>query len=139
MSDCLFCKIISGEIPSQKIYEDRSVLAFLDMNPCNPGHALVVPKRHCEKLLDASGEDLRSIISVIPRIAAAILKAFNYKAFNLGVNNGAIAGQVIPHLHFHIVPRKEGDGYELFRGVRAEPVALEDAAERIKTVLAKEN
>lgn len=135
MEDCLFCKIIKGEIPAQRIYEDENVFAFLDINPCNPGHTLVVPKEHCENLLDASGEDLRSVISVIQKIAAAIMKAFDYKAFNLGVNNGAIAGQVVQHLHFHLVPRREGDGYELFHGGKAEPEELERAAEKITAML----
>lgn len=135
--DCLFCKIIKGEIPAQIVYEDKSVMAFLDIFPSNPGHVLVVPKKHCENLLDASGEDLRSVISVIPKIAAAVLKGLDYKAFNLGVNNGKVAGQVIPHLHVHIVPRREGDGHELFRGVKVETAELEDVAKRIRGALEK--
>jgi len=134
---CLFCKIINGEVPAQVVYEDRAVLAFLDIFPSNPGHVLVVPKKHCEPWLDASGEDLRSLISVLPKIAGAVLKALDYEAFNLAVNNGKIAGQVIPHLHFHIVPRRGGDGHELFRGVKAEENELKDFAGKIKKQMMK--
>lgn len=130
--DCLFCKIINGEVPAQIVYEDKSVLAFLDIFPSNPGHVLVVPKKHSENLLDASGEDLRSIISVAPKIAAAVLKGLDYPAFNLAVNNGKFAGQVIPHLHFHIIPRREGDGHELFRGVKAEMAELQEIQEKLR-------
>lgn len=130
--DCLFCKIINGAVPAQIVYEDKSVLAFLDIFPSNPGHVLVVPKKHSENLLDASGEDLRSLISVIPKIATAVLKGLDYSAFNLAVNNGKVAGQVIPHLHFHIVPRREGDGHELFRGVKAEVEQLEEIKDKLR-------
>ncbi|HLD35058.1 MAG TPA: HIT family protein [Patescibacteria group bacterium] len=130
--DCLFCKIINGEVPAQVVYEDKSVLAFLDLFPSNPGHVLVVPKKHCENLLDASGEDLRSLISVIPKIAAAALKSVDCEGFNLAVNNGKVAGQVIPHLHFHIVPRIEGDGHELFHGTKAKVEDLEEIKEKLR-------
>jgi len=130
--DCLFCKIINGAVPAQIVYEDKSVLAFLDIFPSNPGHVLVVPKKHCENLLDASGEDLRSLISVIPKIATAALKSVECERFNLAVNNGSVAGQVIPHLHFHIVPRREGDGHELFKGVKAEVEELQEIKEKLR-------
>ena len=130
--DCLFCKIINGAVPAQIVYEDKSVLAFLDIFPSNPGHVLVVPKKHCENLLDASGEDLRSLISVIPKIATAALKSVECEGFNLAVNNGSVAGQVIPHLHFHIVPRREGDGHELFKGVKAEVEELQEIKEKLR-------
>ena len=133
--DCLFCKIIRGAVPAQVVYEDKSVLAFLDLFPSNPGHVLVVPKKHSENLLDASGEDLRSLISVIPKIAAAVLKSVECDGFNLAVNNGKVAGQVVPHLHFHIVPRREGDGHELFHGTKADPEGLEEVAKKIKIAL----
>lgn len=116
MADCLFCKIINKEIPSEIIYEDEAVVAFLDIQQVNPGHVLVVPKKHCQNLLDVDLEILKKIIVVIPKIAQAILSGLGYEAFNLGVNNGKIAGQIIPHLHFHIMPRKEGDNHHLFMG-----------------------
>ena len=101
--ECIFCKIAKGEVPSHKIYENEDFLAFLDINPVNPGHTLVVPKKHCENMLDASEADLCSLISVIPKIARAIMASGQYEAFNVAMNNGAIAGQVIKHLHFHII------------------------------------
>ncbi|MBU1132471.1 HIT family protein [Patescibacteria group bacterium] len=130
--DCLFCKIINREVPAEIIYEDESIICFLDINPSNPGHALVVPKVHCENLLDASGETLRSLISIVPKISRAIMSGLNYDAFNFSVNNGAAAGQIISHLHFHIVPRREGDGHKLFGGKPYEPGEIEQVAEKIK-------
>ncbi|MFH0779418.1 MAG: HIT family protein [Parcubacteria group bacterium] len=128
MTDCLFCKIIAGEIPSEKVYEDEDVFAFLDIKPVNLGHALVVPKKHCANLLDVDPETLKKTIAAIPKIAKAVMSAFDYQAFNLGVNNGALAGQLVAHLHFHIIPRKEGDGHLLFPG---KPYA---SAEEMKNV-----
>lgn len=131
MEDCLFCKIISGEVPSVKVFEDNKVLAFLDLAPINPGHTLVVPKKHFEDLLSAEEDYLIAISKVIPKIAKAILKAGNYSGFNIGVNNGKVAGQVIPHLHFHIMPRLENDGHELFKGQNSTQEELELIAEKI--------
>lgn len=134
MTDCLFCKIIAGEIPSETVYEDEDVFAFLDIKPVNVGHVLVVPKKHCENLLDADPEILRKIIAVIPKIAKGVMAAFNYEAFNLGVNNGALAGQLVPHLHFHIMPRKEGDSHHLFAGKQySSAEEMKDAGKKIRT------
>lgn len=114
--DCLFCKIIKGELPCQKVYEDEHIFAFLDIHPVNPGHTLVVPKEHCENILDASPEILFHLISAVKKIAAAALQAVDSQGFNLGVNNGTIAGQVVGHLHFHIMPRFQGDKKQLWTG-----------------------
>jgi len=135
MNDCLFCKIIKGEIPSNKVYEDDNVFAFLDINPINPGHVLVAPKNHCENMLDCSEDDLKAMITVVPRIAKAVMKAFDYPAFNLGVNNGSQANQLVPHLHFHIMPRCDGDGHELFKGKASNSEELSEVAEKIKELL----
>ncbi len=112
MAECVFCKIIKGEIPSVKVYENHKVVAFLDINPVNPGHTLVVPKEHFENLLDGGEEILKEIMFTIKKVAWGITKAFDLKGFNVGQNNGAIAGQIVPHLHWHIIPRFENDGLE---------------------------
>jgi histidine triad (HIT) family protein len=108
--DCIFCKIAAGEIPCAKIYEDGDVIVFLDIAPVNFGHALVVPKRHCENIADAPEETLAKLIAAAKKIGRALLATGDYNGFNLGVNNGQSAGQAVPHLHFHVIPRREGDG-----------------------------
>lgn len=114
--DCIFCKIVAGEITAYKVYEDDRVLAFLDITPVNPGHTLVIPKAHYENLLDLPEEEARNLISTIKKISSAILAGVESSGFNLGLNNGEAAGQVVKHVHFHIMPRLDGDGHKLWSG-----------------------
>lgn len=107
---CIFCKIINGEIPCYKVYEDENVLAFLDIKPLNPGHTLVVPKKHYENLEEINEEDLTALILAIKKIGALIKEKLGVAGYNVSANNGAVAGQEVPHLHFHIIPRHENDG-----------------------------
>lgn len=109
MDDCIFCKIAKGEIPSSKVYEDDFVLAFLDLNPASPGHALVIPKRHAATLLDlepGSGDALLQAMRKVGRALANVVKA---DGFNCVQNNFPAAGQEVMHLHWHVIPRHEGD------------------------------
>lgn len=108
--DCLFCKMVAGQIPVTKVYEDDVVLAFLDIGPISDGHTLVIPKQHFEKLHDCPAELLSKVSSRLCRIAGAVSAAMNCDGYNLLCNNGRAAGQLIEHLHFHIVPRNTGDG-----------------------------
>ena len=108
--DCLFCKMAAGKIPVTKIYEDEIVLSFLDIGPISDGHTLVIPKQHFEKLHDCPAELLGRIFSRIGRIAGAVSGAMDSDGYNILCNNGRAAGQLIEHLHFHIVPRNTGDG-----------------------------
>ncbi len=103
--NCIFCAIAKGEIPSFKIYEDDLVLAYLDINPFTKGHTLVIPKVHSSGLLDTSDETLASIISRVKKVAAHLKDALPCDGFNILQNNGQCAGQTVPHVHFHIVPR----------------------------------
>jgi len=135
MSDCIFCKIISGEIPSHKVYEDKNVLAFLDINPINPGHTLVIPKKHSADLLEAPEETVVELIKIVKKIALAVMKATGAKGFNLGLNNGEAAGQAVTHLHFHIMPRLENDGYKLWAGKSYKEGQAKQIAEKIKNEL----
>lgn len=112
MSDCIFCKIINGEIPSEKIYEDEEVLAFLDINPYTSGHTLVLAKEHYENMEDIPKETLRKLMDTVKKISPAIKEGVESKGFNVGINNGDVAGQEIPHLHIHIIPRFEEDNLE---------------------------
>ncbi len=109
-NDCIFCKMAAGQIPVAKIYEDEIVLAFLDIGPVSDGHALVIPKQHFEKLHDCPPELLGEIASRLGKIADAVTGAVNSDGYNLLCNNGRAAGQLIEHLHFHIIPRNAGDG-----------------------------
>ena len=108
--DCIFCKIIKGDIPSAKVYEDDRVIAFLDIGPANKGHTLVLPKKHSANILEDDLEDLNACMNAVQIVAKAIIKAVNAGGFNLIVNTNKTAGQVIPHTHFHIIPRFDDDG-----------------------------
>ena len=115
---CLFCKIIAGEIPSTKVYEDDTVLAFLDIHPVNIGHTLVIPKVHATNLYDAPEETLAHMMSVIKKLSIAIKKSLNTDGINIEMNNDSVAGQIIFHAHIHIVPRFSGDGFTHWNGAR---------------------
>lgn len=108
--DCLFCRMVAGHIPVTKIYEDDVVLAFLDIGPLSDGHTLVVPKQHFEKLHDCPAELLGQVCSRLGKIAGAMAEAMQSDGYNLLCNNGSAAGQLVEHLHFHIIPRNVGDG-----------------------------
>ena len=108
--DCIFCKIVTGAIPATKIYEDEIVLAFLDIGPISDGHTLVIPKQHFDKLHECPVELLGQVCSRLGRIARAVLAATETEAYNVLCNNGRAAGQLVDHMHFHIIPRNSGDG-----------------------------
>lgn len=131
--DCIFCKIIQGELPSYKVYEDERVLAFLDINPINPGHCMVIPKTHYENIFDAPEEVVVDLAKAVKKIAPGVSKAVGAKGFNLGVNNGVDAGQIVFHSHWHIMPRFPGDGHELWKGKEQYKENLFETAEKIRS------
>ena len=104
-NNCIFCAIAAGEIPSFKVYEDDVVLAYLDINPFSKGHVLVIQKEHTEGLLDTPDATLAAVVARVKKVAAHIKDALPCDGFNILQNNGLAAGQTVPHLHFHIVPR----------------------------------
>jgi histidine triad (HIT) family protein len=108
--DCIFSKIVAGQIPAQKVYEDDVVLAFLDINPISDGHTLVIPKKKYERMDDCPAEFLGQLCSRLGRIAQAVVAAMDAEGYNVLCNNGRAAGQLIDYVHFHIIPRKSGDG-----------------------------
>lgn len=108
--DCIFCKIASGQIPSIKIFENEHVLAFLDIGPISDGHTLVISKQHYDRLDQATPEVIAEIAKVLPRLSAGIQEAVGAEGYNMLCNNGSVAGQVVEHLHFHIIPRHKDDG-----------------------------
>ena len=116
MEDCIFCKIARGEIPAEKVYEDAEVVAFLDRRPVNPGHLLVIPKIHAANLYEASDASLAATMRVVKRTAVAIKKALGAGGINIHINNDRPAGQVVFHMHVHVIPRYDKDGYEHWHG-----------------------
>jgi len=124
--DCVFCAIVDGEIPSYTLHEDETTMAFLDANPIARGHTVVIPKAHHGRLADLPGDVARDVFgtmhSLVPDIAAAV----DADGTNLGFNDGEVAGQAVPHVHGHVVPRFEGDGGRSFHAVGAGQVDLAD-------------
>ena len=114
MEECLFCKIVKGELPSSKIYEDGDTLAFLDLFPVNKGHSLVIPKEHYETIFDVPSDILSKVSSVMKNVADAVKKGVNADGISIAQSNGKDAGQVIPHIHFHVMPRFKDDGLKLW-------------------------
>ena len=110
MQDCLFCKIVSKEIPNHTVYEDANVLAFLDIHPCSKGHTVVVPKKHFADLSEMSVADWQAMRGGLAGSFAKVQKVLNPDGINLGINNGKAAGQAVPHIHWHLIPRWEKDG-----------------------------
>lgn len=110
MEDCIFCKIVRGEIPAENIYETESSIAFLDINPRSPGHTLVIPKEHVESLGELEDNLVSDVFKTTRDVMNLLKKALNPDGFNVGINDGTAAGQEIPHLHVNIFPRFTGDG-----------------------------
>ncbi len=109
MNNCIFCKIVKKELPCFKINENKNCLAFLDINPMVKGHALCIPKKHYETLDEMPKKELEKLIIFTQETAKKIMKTMNTNAYNIIESNKPIAGQVIPHVHFHIIPRKKND------------------------------
>lgn len=106
---CIFCKIISGEIPSYKVYEDEKFLAILDAFPLRVGHTLVIPKEHYSNLSEIPDLDLKDLIIKVKQVAALLTTKLNFTDYKISENNGPLAGQSVPHIHFHIVPQYPGE------------------------------
>lgn len=108
---CLFCKIVAGEIPSTKVYEDERVLAFMDINPINEGHLLVIPKAHAATIYEIDPEDLKAVMVVAQSLAKAQKAALDNPGMNVIQSNGRAATQLIDHLHVHLIPRWPDDSF----------------------------
>lgn len=135
-ADCIFCKIVAGEIPSFKLYEDDHVLSFMDVNPFNEGHCLVIIKRHYENLFAAPDADLGASVAAAKRVAAAVEKAVAPDGINLIQANGPGAGQTVFHFHIHIFPRRLDDDAHLNWGHNPGDMAqIEATAARIREAM----
>ena len=111
---CIFCKIIAGEIPSFRVYEDENTLAILDINPVNPGHTLVLSKKHLANIEAADETALCQIMKTVKKVGESLKKNLAVAGYNVLENNDPIAGQIVPHLHFHVTPRTANDGLKLW-------------------------
>jgi histidine triad (HIT) family protein len=107
---CTFCKIVAAEIPASVVYEDDEVLSFLDVGPLSDGHLLVIPRPHYARFHDLPVGLAAAMAAVLPRLSRAVLKVTGAAGINVLCNDGSAAGQVVPHVHVHLVPRREGDG-----------------------------
>ncbi len=134
--ECIFCSIVKGEIPSEKVGETEKSIAFLDLFPLNKGHVLVISKEHYERLDEIPPEVLQDMILVSQRVASAIIKALNPDGYHVLMNNGKTAGQEIGHAHFHIIPRFEDDGVVFgWRHLEYAEEELKSYRDRLRTAL----
>ena len=136
--DCVFCKIRDGQIPSTRIFEDERTLAFMDINPVNDGHCLVVTRAHAPTIFEVDVADLQAAVAAAQRVALALKRALAPDGLNLLQANGAAAFQSVPHVHLHLVPRWTGDGkgfdWPLVPGDR---VRIQGVAEKIRDALVR--
>ena len=131
----VFARILRGEIPAHKVYEDAHTLAFMDVMPQSPGHALVIPTYAAENLYDLAPEALAATILTTQRVARAVRKAFDPPGILIAQLNGLGAGQSVFHIHFHVVPRYEGLDLKLHARELADPKVLAQQAEKIRAAL----
>lgn len=110
MDDCIFCKIVKGTVPSHKVFENAHTIAFLDISPCAVGHTLVIPKKHYKNMEDVPVQELSEVMKTVQIVGKACMKVLSAPAFNIHQSNNKPAGQVVFHLHFHVIPRFENDG-----------------------------
>jgi histidine triad (HIT) family protein len=123
---CLFCKIVAGEIPSTKVYEDDQVYSFMDINPLGEGHLLIIPKNHYSTIFDIPPEDLGAVFEAARKISLALKSALDMPGLNLIQSNGRAASQIIDHFHLHLIPRKPGDAFSKIMEWRLEPGDMDE-------------
>jgi histidine triad (HIT) family protein len=134
--DCIFCKIVAGEVPSQKVLETDEVFAFLDIAPVKPGHVLVIPKEHFATLLEMDASKAAPLHRAVRKLAAAAMEATGAQGFNLQVNTHKAAGQLVPHVHYHIIPRHEDDGLSLWsQSPYDNEEAMQSVADKIRATI----
>lgn len=137
--ECIFCQIGDGKIPSTVVYEDTKTLAFMDINPINHGHVLVIPKAHAETVFDISTSDLSAVAVTGKKVAEAIRQALQPEGLNLFQANGQAAFQTVPHFHLHLIPRwmEDGKGFD-WRLVKGDPERIRTTADRIRAHVPRE-
>ncbi|MDP2705143.1 MAG: HIT family protein [Patescibacteria group bacterium] len=134
--ECIFCKIARGEVPSDKIYEDEHTFAFLDIEPNNLGHSLVIPKEHFKNVYETPDEVLGQIMATVKKVTLAVKKGMGAEGINIANNNEPAAGQLVFHIHVHIIPRYSNDGFHHWPAKpNFTPEQFKEAAENIKKAL----
>lgn len=132
MSDCIFCKIISGDIPSRKVFEDEWTYAFMDVARDVDGHILVVPKTHAKNILDCDEETLAHVMNTVKRISNHLVDRCGYAGVNLLNASDECAGQSVPHFHIHIIPRKPNDGIDAWPHFSGAKQEIEDVFNAVR-------
>ena len=132
MTECIFCDVINGKLPSHMIYDDDDCLAILDRYPIDNGHSLIITRQHYEKITDMSIDDVSRLFSKVPKIINAIIKATGADAFSIAQNNGKSAKQIIPHVHIHLIPRYNTTGTLWTKRKIMSDDELKQLAEKIK-------
>ncbi len=137
MEDCVFCKIVSGDLPSLKIYENDLLAVIMDIMPLSEGHTLILPKAHHETIFDMNESLACEIMRATWKVANVIKKTVESAGLNIQQNNGSVAGQIVPHFHVHLIPRNEGDGLTVgqWNAQKADPKRLKILADELKLVL----
>jgi len=135
MTDCVFCKIISGDIPALKVYEDADVFAFLDIQPANPGHALIVSRKHYPTLAETPDGEVERLFIAAKKLGTRAAEAVGAAGFNVIVNNGPVAGQIIPHVHVHAIPRFEDDGHQHWAKKSISEAQMKEIAAKLQAAL----
>jgi histidine triad (HIT) family protein len=140
MKECIFCRIVAGLTPAEKIFEDGRTLAFMDINPRSDGHSLIIPKSHASTLFDIEEEDLLAVMRTAKRITLAIRQALKPDGLLVYQLNGRAAMQLVDHFHLHLVPRWENDGVDLTHGFQpGDPDQIRAVAQKIRAALASTN
>ena len=132
MEDCVFCRIVKGELPSSKVYENDKVLSFLDISPVNKGHALVIAKKHYKTIMDVPDDLLKEVIVAAKRVSKAVMDATGAGGISIALSNHEVAGQAVPHAHFHVIPRFQGDGLKLWPQGEYSEGEMKEFAEKIR-------
>ncbi len=132
MSDCIFCKIASGEIQGMRVYEDAETLAFMDLAKDVDGHVLVIPKKHCKNILDCDTETLSAVMNTVKKVSLHLTEKCGYDGVNLLNASDESAGQSMPHFHIHIIPRRKNDGIDAWPAFEGAKEEIADVFERIR-------
>ena len=132
MSNCIFCKIASGEIQGMRVYEDAETLAFMDLAKDVDGHVLVIPKKHCKNILDCDAETLSAVMNTVKKVSLHLTEKCGYDGVNLLNASDESAGQSMPHFHIHIIPRRKNDGIDAWPAFTGAKEEIADVFERIR-------
>ena len=132
MENCVFCKIISGEFSSRKIFEDEFTMSFLDISKDVDGHILVVPKKHVKNILDCDNETLSRVMETVKKVSNHLVENCGYEGVNLLNASDESAGQTVPHFHIHIIPRKSDDGLDCYPKLPGAKFELDEMLEKLK-------